>query len=92
MELKRVADGVHALGEDGTRIGYVSCSPIGERAWSIDHTVVSPDYQGQGLAAKLIRDLVEMARDEGIKLRPVCSYAVAQFERHKEYADVLLSH
>ena len=91
MELKRVEDGVHALREDGVRVGYVSCSPLGEHAWSIDHTVVSPDYQGQGVAAMLIRELVNMARDEGLKLRPVCSYAKVQFERHPDYVDVLLS-
>ncbi|EJY55540.1 GCN5-like N-acetyltransferase [Alicyclobacillus hesperidum URH17-3-68] len=43
------------------------------------------------MAAMLIRELVNMARDEGLKLQPVCSYAKVQFERHPEYVDVLLS-
>ena len=31
------------------------------------------------------------ARASGLKIKPECSYAVVQFQRHKEWADLLVS-
>ena len=55
----------------------------------IDHTFVDPSLRGQGIAGKLMGKVIEMAREEGYKLVPVCSYAVAYFRRHEEAKDVL---
>jgi predicted GNAT family acetyltransferase len=44
-----------------------------------DHTGVPPQYRGQGIAD---------ARATGSKIVPVCSYVVAQFRRHPEWADL----
>ncbi|WP_342561720.1 GNAT family N-acetyltransferase [Paenibacillus sp. FSL R7-0345] len=57
--------------------------------WIVDHTYVSEELRGQGTAEKLVREVVEKAREAGVKIIPVCPYAVKQFERHKEYSDVL---
>lgn len=56
---------------------------------SIDHTGVPPQYRGQGIAEELVRKAIEDARQEGIKIIPHCSYVVAQFRRHPEWADLL---
>ncbi|RYH00660.1 MAG: N-acetyltransferase [Alphaproteobacteria bacterium] len=53
-----------------------------------DHTGVPPQYRGQGIAEKLVATAMTDARDKGQKIVPVCSYVVAQFRRHPEWADL----
>ena len=56
---------------------------------TIDHTGVPPEYEGRGIAARLVNKAVSDAREQGFKITPVCSYVVAQFRRHKEWADLI---
>jgi predicted GNAT family acetyltransferase len=53
-----------------------------------DHTGVPPQYRGQGIAEKLVATAMNDAREAGFKIVPVCSYVVAQFRRHPEWADL----
>ena len=53
---------------------------------TIDHTGVPPEYEGRGIAARLVNRAIEDAREQGFKIIPVCSYVVAQFRRHPEWA------
>jgi predicted GNAT family acetyltransferase len=57
-------------------------------AMVIDHTGVPPAYEGRGIAAQLVNKAIADARQEGFKITPVCSYVVAQFRRHPEWADL----
>lgn len=54
----------------------------------IDHTGVPPEYEGRGIAARLVNQAIADAREQGFKITPVCSYVVAQFRRHPEWADL----
>ncbi|MFK4812492.1 GNAT family N-acetyltransferase [Devosia sp. ZW T5_3] len=54
----------------------------------IDHTGVPPEYEGRGIAAKLVNRAIADAREQGFKITPLCSYVVAQFRRHPEWADL----
>jgi predicted GNAT family acetyltransferase len=45
--------------------------------------------RGTGAAGELMRGVVEIARAEGRKVAPRCSYAYAWIRRHKEYHDLL---
>jgi len=53
-----------------------------------DHTLVSPEIGGRGVAAKLVEALVADAREAGDKIVPQCSYVEAAFRRHPEWADL----
>ncbi|MDB5613233.1 MAG: N-acetyltransferase [Devosia sp.] len=55
---------------------------------AIEHTGVPPEYEGRGIAAKLVNKAIADAREQGFKIVPVCSYVVAQFKRHPEWADL----
>ena len=44
--------------------------------------------EGRGIAAKLVNHAIADAREQGFKITPVCSYVVAQFRRHPEWADL----
>jgi len=53
-----------------------------------DHTYVPPEARGGGIAMKLVEALVEDAREQGFRIEPVCSYVIAAFRRHPDWADV----
>ncbi len=55
---------------------------------TIDHTGVPPEFGGRGVAARLVNAAIADARAEGFKIVPLCSYVVAQFRRHPEWADL----
>jgi predicted GNAT family acetyltransferase len=56
---------------------------------AIDHTYTPPAFRGRDIAFRLIERGIADARREGIRIRPECSYAVVQFRRHPEWADLL---
>jgi predicted GNAT family acetyltransferase len=53
-----------------------------------EHTIVPPAIGGRGVAGKLVDALVADAREQGFKVKPVCSYVVAKFDEHPEWADI----
>lgn len=55
----------------------------------IDHTSVSDELGGQGVGKKLLKEIVDWARQENRKIIPLCPYAKAQIERNEEYHDVI---
>ncbi len=56
---------------------------------AIDHTFTPPTFRGRDVASRLMERRIADARREGRRIRPVCSYAAAQFRRHPDWADVL---
>ncbi|CAM4401437.1 GNAT family N-acetyltransferase [Paenibacillus tarimensis] len=74
--------------QDGEVVAEVTYVPSGTNALIIDHTYVTESMRGQKLAENLVKKVVEYARENDRKVVPACSYAYAQFRRHKEYQDV----
>ena len=55
----------------------------------IDHTGVPKELGGRGVGVALVRRAVEEARAAGLKIIPLCPFAKAQIQKHKEWQDVL---
>ncbi|HET9159970.1 MAG TPA: GNAT family N-acetyltransferase [Caulobacteraceae bacterium] len=55
----------------------------------IPHVESPVPLRGKGTAARLMEGVAAIAREEGLKLAPTCSYAVAWFRRHPQWRDVL---
>ncbi len=55
----------------------------------VEHTFTPPAWRGHNIAQRLMDRLIADARAEGTHILPLCSYAVAQFRRHPEWADLL---
>jgi predicted GNAT family acetyltransferase len=62
---------------------------IGESIIAIDHTYTPPEFRGRDIAFRLIERCIADARRDGIRIKPECSYAVVQFRRHPDWADLL---
>ncbi len=56
---------------------------------AVTHTEVPPGLQGRGIAAALVRALLDHAAAHGLKVRPLCSYARAYMQRHPETAALI---
>ena len=86
----------HDCGDSGEYHAEVEGSEhIGRLTWTerdgaraAEHTHVPDAIGGRGIAAQLVDAMVADAREQGFKIRPVCSYVVARFKRHPEWADV----
>ncbi len=50
---------------------------------SIDHVFVPEELRGQGMAAKIMEGVVADAKQRGLTIVPVCSYAQAYMQRQK---------
>ncbi|MGK4117821.1 GNAT family N-acetyltransferase [Lysinibacillus capsici] len=54
----------------------------------MDHTYVSDKLRGQGVAKQLLDQAASYARENGYKMKAICSYVVAAFEKSDAYNDV----
>jgi predicted GNAT family acetyltransferase len=88
MELKKEANRI-SYEENGKTIGRIDFPESGSGTVKVTHTIVSPEYEGRGIAAGLVNEFAEEMRRQGKKANLMCSYAVAWFRRHPEYEDVL---
>jgi predicted GNAT family acetyltransferase len=55
---------------------------------AILHVEAEPQLRNTGAAGQFMQALVDRARADGLKLRPVCGYAVMWLRRHPDSADV----
>lgn len=55
----------------------------------IRHTVVPAAIAGGGIASRLTRAAFDHARDQGLRVKPACAYAVDWVKRHPEYQQLL---
>lgn len=54
----------------------------------VTHTLVPGEIGGRGIAGELVRVALDFARAEGLKVKPLCSYADAWMRRHPAYEDL----
>lgn len=86
------------LGEDNKGEFYIAKGEkeLGEMTIGIKgstmtvyHTGVVPEAEGQGLAKMMLEAMVAYARENSLKVVPLCSYVHAQFKRNPDmYADI----
>ncbi|MBQ3417544.1 MAG: GNAT family N-acetyltransferase [Ruminococcus sp.] len=74
--------------KDGKVIGKCEYRPSGP-SWMITHTIVNPEFGGQGIAKRLVEKIIEEARAGKIRIIPFCPYARKMMAGKEEYKDVL---
>lgn len=73
--------------QDGEMLAEITWTMLGD-VMAVDHTFVSPDLRGQGVAKKLLDRAAAYAREKEYKMEPICSYVVTAFERYEDYNDI----
>lgn len=74
---------------DGEKAAGVAHYVQGEGSVTFDHTVVLPEYGGQGLGGRLARFALDDAVAKGQRIVPVCPFIVAYVKKHPEYEEHL---
>lgn len=72
----------------GQKLGLMTYSHAGNDKIIIDHTEVDKSLQGQGVGYKLVEASVAYARENNLKIMPLCPFANAVFKKRSEYSDV----
>ena len=75
--------------EEGKIVAEITFVQAGASKVIIDHTFVDESLRGQNIASKLVASVVEEMREQDKKIVPLCPFAKAEFERKKEYQDML---
>ena len=77
MPEKSCFEAVDDCGNSMGRITYYRDGDVLEA----NHTWTDTAYRGRGVAGRLLDALVEYAAANNLKIRPVCSYVVAAFQK-----------
>ena len=72
-----------------TEVGHMTYSWSGPQKLTILHTEVHSEFGGQGIGKKLVLHIAEFARNSKSKIKPMCTYAKAVFDKTPEIQDVL---
>jgi predicted GNAT family acetyltransferase len=74
---------------DDVVVAELIYSWLGLSRMILEHTEVSSSLKGQGAGKLLVVKAIEYARENKIKIIPVCPYAKSVFEKTPEFRDVL---
>ena len=73
---------------DGAEAGYAEYHRRGDVV-VFTHTVIQPEFEGQGVGSTLARSALDDVRAQGGTVVPRCPFIHAYIERHPEYADLV---
>ena len=79
--------GRYVLLVDGAEVGELDHADEPGRREML-HTGVRPAFEGQGLAAQLVRRALDDARADGVVVVPSCWYVARYLERHPDDQDL----
>lgn len=92
MNINHIAEdkrGYFIAVENSVEVGRIVYVMAGDTKLVIEHTEVNPTYEGNGIGKKLVFAVVEYAREHGLKILPLCTFAKAIFDKTPEIKDVL---
>lgn len=92
IEIKQIESGTKGYfgAFDGDKeAGRMSYTSAGETRMILDHTEVNDAYRGQNIGKRILMEVVQFARENKIKIIPLCPFAKSVFNKIEEIRDVL---
>lgn len=80
--------GRFAIFENKDLAGEMTYTWAGKEKFIIDHTEVGEDFGGKGYGKMLVDAAVEYARENNLKVIPLCPFAKKVFNREESLQDV----
>ncbi len=90
MQFQHSENAVKVYGENGEVLAQIDFPTVGENVVEANHTFVSDSLRGKGVAGKLMEEMVNNLQESQRKVIPTCSYAVKWFEKHEEFANLIV--
>lgn len=75
--------------EDGRVLAEMVFTRSAPDRMTIEHTEVDESLQGKKVGFRLVQQGVEYAREQGLKIIPMCTFARSVFQKTSEFGDVL---
>jgi hypothetical protein len=73
---------------NGVKLAESTYSMAGPQKMIIDHTEVDESLKGQGVGLEIIKAAVAYARENEIKILPLCPFANAMFKKYASFREV----
>lgn len=89
MEYIHNQNQIAVYGADASLLAEVTFPSVDAHVVNVSHTFVDASLRGQGVAGKLMSELVKELRDTDRKATLTCSYALSWFQKHPQYNDVI---
>lgn len=75
--------------EDDKEAGRMTYSWAGLTKLIIDHTEVNSAFNGKGVGKQMVMAAIDFARENNLKILPLCPFAKSVFDKNKDLHDVL---
>lgn len=89
MQIKKGENKFYVGNDENNFLAQMTYVPSGEDMIIIDHTEVADELRGQHVGKKLVEASVNYARENNLKIVPLCPFAKSVFDKTPEYEDVL---
>lgn len=89
MGFQYEAHRIYSTNEAGELLAEITFPMVGDHV-EINHTFVSDQLRGQGVASQLVKAAIDTIRNNGWHCIATCSYAKAWLDKHVEEQDVLV--
>jgi len=92
MEVKREESdnkGAFFIEVNSEKKAEMTYSKAGDKMIIIDHTEVDDSLRGKGAGKQMVEAAVIFARENKIKIMPLCPFASSVFKKIPEFRDVL---
>ncbi len=92
MEIQQKDDGktgMFFIEQDNEIVAKLVYSWRGKDRIVIEHTEVNDVLKGKGAGKELVAKSVEFAREKGVKIIPLCTFAESVINKTKQFQDVL---
>jgi predicted GNAT family acetyltransferase len=86
---ERATGGAFVYQNESGASAKMTFSKAGDSMIIIDHTEVDGELRGQGVGEMLVEFMVNYARENQIKVMPLCPFTRSVFEKREDIRDVL---
>ena len=87
--IKNPQGGEFVIQENGNRMAEMDYTNAGESKIIIAHTFVEDSFRGEHIGKDLVAEGIKFARENNLKIIPLCPFAKAEFDKNPDYSDVL---
>lgn len=88
MNKKIYQDKIVYLDDNNSIVAEIDFPKTGVNEITITHTFVDSSLRGQGIAKKLVEEVISIAQKEKYNIRATCSYAMRYF--HDNIIDIYI--
>lgn len=71
--------------EDGVRVAYITFTRRPPDVLLVDYVRTLPDFGGRGIGTRTSIAAAEWARDQGLRVYPICPFFRSVMDQHKEF-------